>query len=209
MALTNFHAIERIARLYDFLDLPFERKRYRPLRPLMFHGTVRPYPGCRCRHRPQFSVLSGGRDRGRPRYQPGDAGRGRARLNEGDGPGRAARDGRDRLDFPDPSFDAAIATFLFCVLPMRFAGPGLARARARRQAGRGDQDARICPAARSAAAPDRGCGSRGSAWAYGAGFDRNTEAHVPDAGLELTGTRFVVDDLIRLIGRGADPPLAG
>ena len=24
-------------------------------------------------------------------------------------------------------------------------------------------------------------------WAYGAGFDRNTEAHAPDAGLDLIG----------------------
>jgi hypothetical protein len=37
------------------------------------------------------------------------------------------------------------------------------------------------------------------AWAYGAGFDRNTEAHVPEAGLELAASRFVVDDLIKLI----------
>ena len=38
MALTNFQRYRRIARFYDLLDLPFERKRYRPLRPLMFQG---------------------------------------------------------------------------------------------------------------------------------------------------------------------------
>ncbi len=37
------------------------------------------------------------------------------------------------------------------------------------------------------------------AWAYGSGFDRRTEEHVPEAGLRLTASRFVVDDLIKLI----------
>src|SRR5438034_8311115 len=38
MAPTNFQRYRRIARFYDLLELPFERKRYRPLRPLMFQG---------------------------------------------------------------------------------------------------------------------------------------------------------------------------
>ena len=33
---TNLARYERIAPLYDLLDLPFERKRYRALRPLLF-----------------------------------------------------------------------------------------------------------------------------------------------------------------------------
>jgi hypothetical protein len=37
------------------------------------------------------------------------------------------------------------------------------------------------------------------AWAYGAGFDRRTEERVPEAGLEVVESRFVVDDLIKLI----------
>ena len=37
------------------------------------------------------------------------------------------------------------------------------------------------------------------AWAYGAGFDRNTEAHVPEAGLEITRAEDAVPDLIRFL----------
>lgn len=37
------------------------------------------------------------------------------------------------------------------------------------------------------------------AWTYGAGFDQRTEEHVPEAGLEVASSRFVVDDLIKLI----------
>lgn len=34
--MSNLSSYERIAPFYDLLDLPFERKRYRALRPLMF-----------------------------------------------------------------------------------------------------------------------------------------------------------------------------
>jgi hypothetical protein len=37
------------------------------------------------------------------------------------------------------------------------------------------------------------------AWAYGASFDRRTEQHVPDAGLRLLESRYVVDDLLKLL----------
>src|SRR2546423_350187 len=35
---TNFDKYQRIAPLYDLLDLPFERGRYRHIRPLLFDG---------------------------------------------------------------------------------------------------------------------------------------------------------------------------
>ena len=37
------------------------------------------------------------------------------------------------------------------------------------------------------------------AWAYGAGLDRNTEAHIPEAGLELARAEDAVPDLIRFL----------
>ena len=40
-------------------------------------------------------------------------------------------------------------------------------------------------------------------WAYGAGFDRQTETHVREAGLELVEARYVVDDLVKLISARA------
>jgi hypothetical protein len=36
-------------------------------------------------------------------------------------------------------------------------------------------------------------------WAYGASFDRETERHVPEAGLQIVESRYVVDDLLKLI----------
>jgi hypothetical protein len=37
------------------------------------------------------------------------------------------------------------------------------------------------------------------AWAYGASFDRDTEAHIVAAGLEISEARYVVDDLVKFI----------
>jgi hypothetical protein len=37
------------------------------------------------------------------------------------------------------------------------------------------------------------------AFAYGASFDRHTELHIPAAGLEVDESRYVVDDLVKLI----------
>jgi hypothetical protein len=37
------------------------------------------------------------------------------------------------------------------------------------------------------------------AWAYGASFDRQTERHVPAAGLEILESRYVADDLVKLL----------
>ena len=38
MARSHFDRYQRIAPLYDLLDLPFERGRYRRVRPLLFEG---------------------------------------------------------------------------------------------------------------------------------------------------------------------------
>jgi hypothetical protein len=37
------------------------------------------------------------------------------------------------------------------------------------------------------------------AWAIGASFDRQTEKHVPAAGLELVESRYVVDNLVKML----------
>lgn len=84
-----------------------------------------------------------------------------------------------RLEFPDASFDAAVATFLFCTLPDELQVPAL------RELGR-------------AVKPNGIIRLLDYTRPHG-GIRRATEQHIPDAGLTLIGARFVVDDLIRLI----------
>jgi len=199
MAPTNFQRYRRIARFYDLLDRPLERKRHRPLRPLMFQ-------------RLSGHILDAGVGTGRnfAFYPPGATVVGldispamlaeaERRLNEATAPVELLGMDVTRLDFPDASFDAAVATFLFCVLDEELQVPGL------RELGRVVKPGgsiRLLEYVRPSG-PWRRFITRlwqpWIAWAYGASFDRNTEAYIRPAGLELVETRFVVDDLIKLI----------
>jgi ubiquinone/menaquinone biosynthesis C-methylase UbiE len=116
---------ERIAPFYDFLDWPFEHGRYRHIRPLLFEGL-------------RGRILDAGVGTGRniPFYPAGAevvgidqspamlarAERRRASLG---GKVELRRLDVTQLDFADASFDAAVATFLFCVLPNELQTPAL------------------------------------------------------------------------------------
>jgi ubiquinone/menaquinone biosynthesis C-methylase UbiE len=103
------------------------------------------------------------------------------------------------LDFPTASFDAAVATFLFCVLADDLQVPALRElGRVVRSGGTIRLLEYVRPHGRlrrlSAALWEPWM-----AWAYGASFDRNTARHVPEAGLELIDAHFVVHDLMQLL----------
>jgi ubiquinone/menaquinone biosynthesis C-methylase UbiE len=127
---------------------------------------------------------------------------------------RAQRVGREvdfrlmdvtRLGLPDQSFDAAVASFLFCVLPNEVQVPALreiARVLKPRGMLRLLEYVRPQGTLRSFIA---GLWEPWIAWAYGAGFDRRTEEHVREVGLEILEVRFAVDDLVKLIPVRAHP----
>jgi ubiquinone/menaquinone biosynthesis C-methylase UbiE len=189
---------QRIAPFYDLLDLPFEYRRYRKIRPLLFAKL-------------SGVILDAGVGTGRnfPFYPRG------AKIVGIDlSPAMLARAERRRpagaevelrqmdvthLDFPDEIFDAAVATFLFCVLPDELQVPALkeiGRVVKRGGAIRLLEYARPLGAVRHALTK---IWEPWVGWAYGASFDRRTQEHIPEAGLDLINTRFVVDDLIKLI----------
>jgi ubiquinone/menaquinone biosynthesis C-methylase UbiE len=196
---SNLDRYERIAPFYDLLDLPFEYSRYRKIRPLLFQGLA-------------GRVLDAGVGTGRNiQFYPPEA----EVVGVDVSPAMLARAKRRRLslgvevellqmdvthlEFEDQSFDAAVATFLFCVLPDDLQVAAL------REIGRVVKSGgtirlleyvRPRGAMRSAVAR---LWEPWIAWAYGAGFDRRTEERVPEAGLEVVGSSFVVDDLIKLI----------
>jgi len=106
----------RIARLYDILDLPFEHGRYRPLRRALFDDVG-------------GDLLDAGVGTGRnfPYYPEGSRVVG---IDLSVAMLERAKRRRDKLgtavelremnvlemDFPDQSFDSVVSTFLFCVL---------------------------------------------------------------------------------------------
>jgi ubiquinone/menaquinone biosynthesis C-methylase UbiE len=190
---------QRIAPFYDLLDLPFEHRRYRRIRPELFQGL-------------SGRLLDAGVGTGRnlPFYPLGAEVIGidlsPAMLARADQRRRAlgaAVTLREmdvtRLDFPDSQFDAAVATFLFCVLPDNLQVPALQElGRVVKPGGR----IRLLEYVRPQGAIRRAIAriwEPWMAWAYGAGFDRRTEEHISAAGLQVVESRFVVDDLIKLI----------
>jgi ubiquinone/menaquinone biosynthesis C-methylase UbiE len=189
----------RIAPVYDLLELPFEYARYRPLRRMLFAGL-------------SGRILDVGVGTGRniPFYPPyseitaidtspemlARAGRRLAGLGA-----RVELLERDVLatGFPDRSFDAVVASFLFCVLPEQDQVPALREL------------ARVCkPGAElrlleyvRPRTPFRRMLTRlwepWVHWAYGASFDRDVARHMPSAGLELFEARFVIDELVQYV----------
>lgn len=196
---TNFDRYQRIASVYDLLDLPFEYGRYRHIRPQLFEGL-------------SGRILDAGVGTGRniPFY-PASA----TVIGVDLSPAMLARSGQrarrlgrmvelhqldiTSLTFVDQSFDAAVSSFLFCVLPDEIQVSALREiARVLKPGGTLRLLEYVRPQGTLRAAIAR-LWEPWMAWAYGAGFDRRTEEHVVRAGLEILESRFVVDDLIKLL----------
>lgn len=190
---------QRIAPWYDLLDLPFEYGRYRKIRPLLFSGL-------------SGRILDAGVGTGRnAEFYPGTA----SIVGIDISPAMLARAERRRrlsaafvelrqmdvthLDFPPASFDAAVSTFLFCVLPDDMQVPALRElARVVKAGG----TIRLLEYVRPHGLLRRIIAKLWEpwiGWVYGAGYDRRTEQHIQEAGLELVEARFVVDDLMKLL----------
>lgn len=196
---TNRDRYQRIAPLYDLLDLPFEYGRYRQLRPLLFDGL-------------SGRLLDAGVGTGRnfPFYpssasvigidlSPAMLARAARRTRASAAPVKLMEMDVIRLAFRNSSFDAAVATFLFCVLP------DTVQVNALRELGRvvkAGGAIRMLEYVRPKGGLRRAMAKAWEpwiAWAYGASFGRRTEEWVPQAGLELVQSKFVVHDLIKLI----------
>ncbi len=190
---------QRIARWYDLLDAPFERKRYQPIRPLLFAGL-------------SGRVLDAGVGTGRniPFYpQDGDM------LGIDLSPAMLTRASRRRdevgrdvalmemdvmhTSFEDNSFDAVVSTFLFCVLAPEHQLPALKELA---RICKPDGEIRLLEYSSSKNPMKRFIMRLWAPWvrfAYGAAFDRNTHLYLEEAGFEETENYFLVDDIIRFI----------
>ncbi|MGH7038765.1 MAG: class I SAM-dependent methyltransferase [Stellaceae bacterium] len=188
-----------IARFYDVLDLPFEYRRYRALRPLLFRGLSGRVldagvgTGRNCAFYPPEAIVSG------IDASPAMLARAERRCPMLAAAGRLYRMDVTRLGFPAGAFDAAVASFLFCVLPDPLQAPAL------RELGRVVRPGgliRLLEYVRPKGTLRRIVSRIWQpwiAWAYSASFDRETERYIPAAGLELVENRYVVADLVKLL----------
>ena len=196
---TNLERYQRIAPVYDLLDLPFERRRYRALRPLLFRGLAGRLldagigTGRNCEFYPPQAIVSG------IDISPAMLARARDRCPTLAAGGRLHQMDVTEMRFPTASFDAAVATFLFCVLPNQLQVPALRElARVVKPGGIIRLLEYVRPKESIRLLISR-IWQPWIAWAYGASFDRHTESHIPEAGLELVEGRYVVDDLVKLL----------
>lgn len=199
MALSNLDRYQRIAWAYDLLDLPFEYGRYRKIRPQLFRGL-------------SGRILDAGVGTGRnfPFYpvnsavigidlSPAMLAHAQRRLSAATTTVELHRMDVTRLEFPDRTFDAAVATFLFCVLPDELQVAGM---RELRRVVKPGGIIRCLEYTRPSGGLRRAMTRLWEPWvrwAYGAGFDRQTERKAPEAGLQLFESRFVHDELIKLL----------
>ncbi|MGH7120904.1 MAG: class I SAM-dependent methyltransferase [Acetobacteraceae bacterium] len=204
---TNLRRYERIAALYDLLEWPFERYRYRMIRPQLFAG---------------FSgrILDAGVGTGRNiAFYPPEA----EIVGIDISPAMLARAERRKhgttaavelclmditnLRFADAAFDGAVASFVFCVLPDELQLPALRELRRVVKPGR---PIRLLDYVRPESTVRRLVSRLWDpwiSWAYGASFDHRTVEYIGAAGLQVKESRFVVNDLIRLLElRAAQDP---
>src|SRR5262249_28538702 len=115
---TNLERYERIAALYDWLDLPFEYGCYRPIRPLLFQGLSGRLLDAGVGTGRNFSFYPSASHVVGIDFSRAMLARAKRRINRSTAASIELKTmDVTALDFPDCSFDAAIATFLFCVLP--------------------------------------------------------------------------------------------
>ena len=197
--MARYQTYQRIARFYDLIDLPFEYSRYRQLRPLLFEDL-----GGR--------ILDAGVGTGRNMsfYPPGSEVIGidispamllRARRRRGQSRADVQLRQMDvtNLDFPDATFDAIVASFLFCTLPEELQAPALhALSRVLKPGGTLRLLDYRRPRHRLHLMLTR-LWEPWARWAFGASFDRRPERYLAQAGLKMIRTAFVVGDLIMLI----------
>ncbi len=187
----------RIAPVYDWIDRPFERWRYRPLRRLMCSDL-------------QGKVWEAGVGTGNNLpYYPANAEvtgidlspdmLARAHHQTTAAPVSLRTGDVTATDLPDNGFDAVVASFTLCVLPPDQRLPALLEmGRVCRPGG----EIRLLEYQRSRRPLRRfimGLWEPWVRWAFGADFDIDIDGLIRSADLEVLESRYLVSDIIRYV----------
>jgi demethylmenaquinone methyltransferase/2-methoxy-6-polyprenyl-1,4-benzoquinol methylase len=186
---------QRIARVYDAIELPFEYGRYRSIRPLLFTGL-------------QGRILEAGIGTGRnmPFYpspaevvgvdqSPSMLKRAAGRIGSTRAHVHLLEMDVTKLAFPDGYFDAAVASFLLCTMP------AAARVTALRELARAVKPKgpvrllEYAPAQRPIQRLTARIWQPWVSWAFGARLDEYIEDDLETAGLNVLNSRYVTGSI--------------
>jgi ubiquinone/menaquinone biosynthesis C-methylase UbiE len=198
---------QRVARFYDLVDLPFERGRYQAIRPLLFARLEGRLLDAGVGTGRNIAFYPSGADVVGVDLSPAMLERAARRTGKSAATVRLMRMDLAELGFPDGSFDAAVASFVFCTMPRQ------SRRAALREIGRV-----VKPAGRIRLleyAPAQSSFRRMLArawepwvrWAFGAKLDQDIEPELAEAGLKVIHSRYVTGSikLIEATPAGAKP----
>jgi ubiquinone/menaquinone biosynthesis C-methylase UbiE len=197
---------ERIAPFYDLVDLPFEYARYRPIRPLLFAGL-------------NGQILDAGVGTGRniAHYPPGAEvigidlspamlDRAQRRCTELRATVRLMQMDLAKLQFADNTFDAAVASFVFCTMPAEVRRAALRElSRVVKPTGR----IRLLEYASAQSAFQRRLARFWQPWvnwAFGAKLDQDLELELFKSELIITHSHFVTSTIKLIEVRRMESP---
>lgn len=188
-------AYQRIAPFYDLIDLSFELGRYRSIRPLLFRGL-------------DGRLLDAGVGTGRniAFYPPGSEvvgidlspamlKRAARRCTKSAANVRLMEMNLAELTFADGFFDAAVASFVFCTMPQE---ERLAALREMKRVVRPSGRVRLleyAPAQSSFGRVLARVWQPWVDWAFAARLDHDIELELSQAGLTVTGSRYVTSSI--------------
>jgi ubiquinone/menaquinone biosynthesis C-methylase UbiE len=192
---TTAEKYERIAPLYDLLDLPFELGRYRSIRPLLFRSL-------------SGRLLDAGVGTGRniAYYPPGSEvvgidlspamlQRASRRKAKSSSTMRLMEMDLTELEFPDGAFDAAVASFVFCTMPAEVRLAALrSLARVVRPGGR-VRLLEYAPARTRLRRVLARAWQPWAQWAFGANLAHDIEPELAKASLNVTRSRYVTGSI--------------
>ena len=190
---------DRIARLYDLLDLPFEHGRYRPLRRNLFAGARGRVLDAGCGTGRNFAYYPPGSDVVGIDLSPAMLARAEKRRAKTGTPVVLLEMDVCRTSFGDGTFDFAVASFLFCVLPNDRQLAALLEIRRVLKPG---GEVRMLEYTWSDDPLRRAIQKLWEPWVnrvYGAGFDRETHRFAREAGYRDVKESFLYADIIKLI----------
>ncbi len=198
-AMGKRQTYDRIARFYDFFDLPFEHFRYKPLRRALFQGLSGDLLDAGIGTGRNFPFYPDGANVTGIDLSPAMLERARWRKDKLGTRVNVRQMNVMALDFADDRFDSIVSTFLFCVLDAEHQQPALEDLR---RVCRPGGTIRIMEYSLSEIPLRRLIMKLWAPWvrfAYGAAFDRPTEQYLEAAGLDLVESKFLYKDIIKLL----------